>query len=408
MPAPAFALSQHTTEARCHICVVSETYTPEVNGVALTLTRLVAGLRERGHVVSVVHPQQPGGAGGDRRSDPATTQVRGLPLPGYPGLQFGLPARRHLQRTWTQHRPDVMYVATEGPLGWSAVTTARRFGIPVLSGFHTNFHRYSEHYHLGLLQPVILHYLRSFHNRTSGTLVPSRDLHDRLQDLGFENVSILGRGVDTELFSPTRRSSAIRTRWGAAASDIVALYVGRVAAEKNLQLAVDAYRAMKQQDERVKFVIVGDGPLRATLQHDHPDIIFSGLLTGEQLAAQYASADVFLFPSETETFGNVTLEAMASGLAVIAYDYAAARMHIVHSDTGVLALYGDRQEFIASTTELLRTPRLLQRIRQHARRYAASVSWDQVIERFETLLLNAQVQYQAVTPAAVRLPRMMA
>lgn len=248
--------------------------------------------------------------------------------------------------------------------------------------------------------------IRSFHNRTSGTLVPSRDLHDRLYDLGFENVSVLGRGVDTALFTPARRCEELQQQWGATSQDIVALYVGRVAAEKNLQLAVDAYRAMKQHDERVKFVIVGDGPLRTTLQHDHPDIIFTGLLIGEPLATHYASADVFLFPSETETFGNVTLEAMASGLAVVAYDYAAARMHIVHSETGVLVPYGDWQGFIVSAAELLRAPRLLQRIRQQAHRYAITVEWDQVIERFETLLLGAHAQYQRPTQHTMRLRRM--
>jgi len=402
MHATALAAAQHAAENRCHICVVSETYAPEVNGVAHTLARLVQGLRGRGYTVSVVRPRQHAEDNPSHTHDSIVTIVRGLPLPSYQGLQFGLPAGKVLQRSWTHNHPDVVYVATEGPLGWSAVTTAQRFGIPVLSGFHTNFHSYSKYYRAGLLQPVILRYLREFHNRTSGTLVPSHDLRDRLHELGFHNVSILGRGVDTALFNPARRSEEVRRQWEATSQDIVALYVGRVAAEKNLQVAVAAYRAMKQHDNRVKFVIVGDGPLRATLQQDHPDIIFPGLLTGEQLAKQYASADVFLFPSETETFGNVTLEAMASGLAVIAYDYAAAKMHIVHGDTGVLVPYGDRQGFIASATELIRAPRLLHQMRRHARTYATSVSWGQVIERFETLLLNAQAQSLGIAQPSVR------
>jgi len=402
MSATAFATPQHTTGNRCHICVVSETYAPEVNGVALTLARFVHGLRGRGHTVSVVRPRQQSEYRPRLLTDSQVMLVRGLPLPGYQGLQFGLPAGKALQRSWTHNRPDVVYVATEGPLGWSAVVTAQRFGIPVLSGFHTNFHSYSRHYHAGFLQPVILRYLRAFHNRTNGTLVPSHDLRDRLHELGFHDVNILGRGVDTALFNPARRSKEVRRQWGASSQDAVALYVGRVAAEKNLQVAVAAYRAMKQHDERVKFVIVGDGPLRTTLQHDHPDIIFPGLLTGEQLATQYASADVFLFPSETETFGNVTLEAMASGLAVIAYDYAAAKMHIGHGDTGVLVPFGDRQGFIESATELIRAPRLLQQMRQEARTYATSMGWGRVIERFETLLLNAHAQSLRLTEPSVR------
>jgi len=402
MTATARTTTDHAVGNHHHIAVVTETYVPEVNGVAFTLGRFVHGLRGRGHAVSIVRPRQHSEDSLRRLNDSHVTLVRGLPLPGYQGLQFGLPTGKVLQRSWTDHPPDVVYVATEGPLGWSAVATAQRFGIPVLSGFHTNFHSYSRHYHAGFLHPVILRYLRAFHNRTNGTLVPSHDLRDRLDRLGFHNVSVLGRGVDTTLFNPTRRSEEVRQRWGVTAQDVVVLYVGRVAPEKNLHVAVAAYRAMQQQDQRVKFVVVGDGPLRTSLQHDHSDIIFPGLLTGEQLAQQYASADVFLFPSETETFGNVTLEALASGLAVIAYNYAAAKMHIVHRDTGVLVPFGERQQFINAATELIRAPQLISHMREQARTYATSVSWGRAIERFEMLLLNALSRSLRVAQPSVR------
>src|SRR5581483_1809294 len=148
------------------------------------------------------------------------------------------------------------------------------------------------------------------------------------------------------------------------------LYVGRIAPEKNLRLAVAAYRAMRRHSDSLKFVTVGDGPLRATLQREHPDILFHGVLTGERLATHYASADVFLFPSETETFGNVTLEAMASGLAVIAYNYAAARTHIEQGRTGILVPYGDAENFITSAVRLVREPQLLDNVRRRAREIA--------------------------------------
>ena len=308
-----------------HICIVTETYPPEVNGVALTLARLVEGLRRLGHAVSIVRPRQ-------RKDDPRRGKterlVPSLPLPGYSGLRLGLPASKALRRNWSVNRPDIIYVATEGPLGWSALKIAQRLEIPIFSGFHTSFDRYSRYYHLGWLQPLVARYLYSFHNRTLGTLVASPDLRDRLRGMGMKNVSIMDRGVDSRLFDPACRCATVRRAWRAADRDLVALYVGRVAAEKNLALAIEAYRAMQRVDHGVKFVIVGDGPLRATLQEKHPDIIFCGVHRGGELARRYASADVFLFPSETETFGNVTLEAMASGLVVVAFDYAAARMHI--------------------------------------------------------------------------------
>jgi glycosyltransferase involved in cell wall biosynthesis len=379
---------QHASKQR-HICVVTETYPPEVNGVALTLAYLVEGLLAQGHAVSVVRPRQqtadrPGCSGA-----PRVTLVPGLPLPGYRGLHVGLPAGGLLRGCWTQHRPDVVYVATEGPLGWSAVRTAQRLGIPVFSGFHTNFHSYSRHYHAGWLQPLIFRYLCRFHNRTRGTLVPSFELYDRLQAMGLKNVSVLGRGVDSQLFTPERRCTELRDKWGVSDNELVVLYVGRVAPEKNLGLAIAAYRAMQRCSSSMKFVIVGDGPLRVTLQKEHSDLLFCGVHTGEQLARHYASADVFLFPSETETFGNVTLEAMASGLVVVAYNYAAAQMHITHGETGVLVPYGESKAFIDAAARLARAPQSLQKLRQQARAYVAAIDWQRVVERFATLLTGA-------------------
>jgi glycosyltransferase involved in cell wall biosynthesis len=374
-----------------HICVITETYPPEVNGVALTLAHLVDGLFKRGHAVSVVRPRQQASDRPDCHWGPKVTLVPGLPFPWYKGLQIGLPAGGLLRWCWKQHRPDVLYVATPGPLGWSAVHTALRLGIPVFSGFHTNFHSYARHYRAGWACPVILQYLRSFHNRTLGTLVPSIDIRERLQATGFKNVHVLDRGVDRQLFTPERRCRALRSSWGLSDKGLAVLYVGRVAPEKNLGVAVEAYRAMQRVSDSLKFIIVGDGPFRATLQREHPDLICCGVHTGERLAKYYASADVFLFPSETETFGNVTLEALASGLVVVAYDYAAARMHISNGETGVLVPCGDARAFVDAAANLAHPPRSLHKIRRQACAYVRSLDWPQVVEKFEALLMGGLV-----------------
>src|SRR5215475_16007004 len=395
--------SQVNAADQRHICIVTETYPPEVNGVAMTLAHLVAGLRTQGHAVSVVRPRRQSSDSRSYHCDPEVTLVRGLPIPGYEGVHVGLPAGRVLQGCWMQHRPDVVYVATEGPLGWSAVRTARRLRIPVFSGFHTNFHSYSKHYRLGWLQPLIFSYLRRFHQRTTGTLVPSVDLRDRLQAVGLNNVSVLGRGVDCQLFTPARRCAALRHMWSVSDRDLAVLYVGRVAPEKNLGLAVAAYRAMQQGRTTVRCIVVGDGPLRSPLQKAHPDLIFCGVQTGEQLAKHYASADVFLFPSETETFGNVTLEAMASGLAVVAFNYAAAHVHVEPGVTGVLAPLGDARGFVAAATALARAPESLAPMRQRARAAMEAVDWTRVVARFVTLLTGALVEsHPAPTLALTR------
>jgi len=395
---PSEILEPDTTDRR-HICVVTETYPPEINGVAGTLVRLVQGLRARGHVVSVVRPRQRAVDGPGPSDDPELTLVRGVPLPGYRDVHVGLPAPRALRDRWTTHRPDVVYVATEGPLGWSAVRSAGRLGIPVFSGFHTNFHSYARHYRARGLQRAVLGYLRRFHNRTRGTLVASADLRTCLHAAGFKNLSVLGRGVDQRLFTPTRRSTLLRAAWGAAEDDLVVLYVGRLSREKNIPLAVEAYRAMQRVRSALTFVIVGDGPLRAPLQAAHPDLRFCGPQTGEQLAAHYASADVFLFPSETETFGNVCLEAAASGLVVVAYDYAAAHLYIRDGQTGVLAPRGEPRAFVERSVALASSPQSIRRLRERAPQSVAGADWELVVGRFETALTGPLAEGSRPTAA---------
>jgi glycosyltransferase involved in cell wall biosynthesis len=372
-----------------HVCLVTETYPPEINGVASTLAQLVAGMRARGHTVSLVRPCQPREELVDPAGDPQTMLVAGMPLPGYRGLRLGFPAGMALHAAWTRNRPDAVYVATEGPLGWSAVRAGARLAIPVYSGFHTNFHSYVQHYHAGWLRQFAAAYLRRFHNATAGTLVATQRLRYELAHAGFVNLSVLGRGVDSRRFHPARRSAALRDAWGASASDLVVLYAGRLAPEKNVGLAVAAYRAMQAVNRALRFVIVGDGPMRAALEREHPDLVFCGFRRGDDLAAHYASADVFVFPSETETFGNVTLEAMASGLAVLAYDYAAARVHIEDGATGVLARLGDAPGFVDAAVKLVHASGRLPEMRRRARAAMEAVDWTRVVERFEHILIGA-------------------
>lgn len=367
-----------------HLAIVTETYPPEINGVAMTLARLAAALRDNGHRVSVVCPRRAertaGHAGADLR------EVAGLPLPGYRDLRFGLPAAGTLHRLWRRDQPDVAYVATQGPLGASAVRTARRLGVPVVSGFHTNFHIYCRHYRLGWLEPAVLAYLRRFHNRTGATLVPTAALQRDLATHGLRNVQVLGRGIDTDLFNPARRDARLRAAWGLADDAIAVIYVGRLAAEKNLQLAVRAFRALQGVRPEARFVLVGDGPLAARLRAEHPDFVFCGMQTGEALAAHYASGDLFLFPSLTETFGNVLLEALASGLAVVAYDYAAAGQHIRPYENGLTAPCGNEALFLQQALTLLTDGALRQTVRTNARRQALTQSWPQIGAQFEALL----------------------
>jgi glycosyltransferase involved in cell wall biosynthesis len=331
------------------VAIVTETWPPEINGVALTVQSLARGLVALGHSVELIRPRQ--------ESDEAPAAVvdefehlllPGAALPRYPGLRFGLPAHRALYRHWSNQRPDALYIATEGPLGFSALGASRRLDIPACTGFHTRFDDFVHHYGLGLLTPLVFAYLRRFHNRAAATLVPTAELVEFLGSNGFRNVRLLRRAVDTISFHPRRRDPALRADWGLDADDLAVLHVGRLAPEKNLGLAVRAFEAIRAVHPRARFIIVGDGPAREPLAAQHPEVRFAGMRRGEDLGRHYASGDLFLFPSRTETFGNVTLEALASGLPVVAFDYGAAREHIRDELAGVRVAMGDDDAFVAA------------------------------------------------------------
>lgn len=370
------------------IALVTETYPPEVNGVAMTLGRLVDGLRRRGHTLQLIRPRQHHGDQAIEVSDYREVLATGVGIPNYRGLRFGLPARTALRRLWTRERPDIVHVATEGPLGWSAVNAARSLKLPISSGFHTNFDAYCRHYGLAWLRGPVSGYLRRLHNRTDVTLVPARDIADKLMREGYRNLRVMARGVDTHLFNPARRSRQVRASWGAQDGDLVVTCVGRLAPEKNLDLLLDTWRALRDHLPGARLVLVGDGPQRADLAAREPDIVFAGTRLGEDLATHYASADLFLFPSLTETYGNVIAEALASGLAVVAFARAGAADLIEDGVSGRLVAQEDGAAFVAAALELARSPARLAELRARAPSAVASFDWERINDLFADTLLR--------------------
>ena len=408
--------------------IVTETYPPEVNGVALTVQALKQGLRARGHDVTLVRPRQGGdcfdgqsksnshskgtppqsslglrareeveskrSSGGDH-----TLLVRGAGLPRYPGLKFGLPATSTLMKEWRTTPPDAIYVATEGPLGWSALRAARKLGIPVATGFHTRFDQYMRDYGVAFLQQTALRWMRRFHNSGDATLVPTRELADFLQSQDFRNVVRLARAVDTQHFTPRKRDPALRKEWGLDDDGLAVIYLGRIAPEKNLDLAVRAFRTLQRSRPQARFIWVGDGPSREKLHAEHPDFIFCGLQRGEQVPRHFASADLFLFPSHSETFGNTTLEAMASGIPAVAFDYGAAREHLRNGVDG--AAVDNDNDFITAAVTLGTDDVLRQAMGQRAHQSMQRLHPQQVAADFDTVLAElAQVRRLHATAAA--------
>jgi glycosyltransferase involved in cell wall biosynthesis len=368
------------------ILLVTETYPPEINGVAMTTERLVQGLRARGHWIGLVRPRQR-----QDRVDAHTWTVPGLPIPHYPGLRLGLPAWWRLGRLMDRQRPDLVHVVTEGPLGWAAVNAARARKLPLTSGYHTHFDQYSGHYGLDWLMPWVTGWLNALHRRCQATLVPTPELAATLAARGIPNVRAVGRGVDTRLFHPARRTHLLRERWGVEGvgeqrGGLACLYVGRLAPEKNLEVVEQAFAAIAARNRRARMVWVGDGPALPRLRAAHPDHLFAGPRVGEELAAHYASADLFLFASLSETWGNVLTEAMASGLGVVTYRRAAAEILIREGGNGIAVAAGDAQAFIDAAVALASDTALRQRLGSEASHSMQEHGWEAIVERFETVL----------------------
>lgn len=397
-----------TPPSRLDLAVVTETFPPDVNGVAKTVFTMVSELAARGHAIHLYRPRLTAGTCAPGSTPFTQTTLPGARIPIYRELHFGLPCTRFLRRTWRTAPPDLVHVVTEGPLGWSAIRAAKALKIPVVSDFRTRFSSYSHYYHLGFLSPLVAAYLKSLHNSTSRTLVPTPQLQAALANDGYTNLAVAGRGIDTTLYSPSKRDPLLRKQWGLSMHDTAVLYVGRLAPEKNIDLLGLAYRRMKTINPRLRMVFVGDGPSRKTLHRLAPEAIFSGMQQGEALARHYASGDVLLFPSTTETFGNVILEAMASALAIVAFDYAAARQYLTHDYSALLAPYADEVRFIECAETLASSSETIERLRRGAHTASRSCSWSAVINDMEALYYSVLKETAhpaaSLTPSAHLLP----
>lgn len=371
-----------------HIAMITETYPPEVNGVARTVKEMVEGLRARGHSIQLVRPRQNGHDRAAINGNLVEMLGRGIAIPRYPQLKMGLPAKGALVRSWSERRPDLVHIATEGPLGWSALAAARTLRLKVATDFHTNFQTYSRHYGVGWLSAPVMAYLRYFHNRADCTMVPTTEMADELGAAGYRGLKVVGRGCDPQVFSPARRSAELRALWGANDDTPVALCVSRFAREKNFPMVIRAYEAMRAVRPDTRLVLVGDGPMAEELRRKNLGYLIAGRLVNGELSRHYASADIFLFPSTSETFGNVTVEAMASGLGIVAYRYAAAREHLRDGESALLPDVDDEAAFIAAARRLALDLPLARRLGAAARAAAESLTWQRIVRDFEEVLLD--------------------
>ena len=371
-----------------NIYFVTETYPPDINGVSLTLEKIVTGFTRKNYHVTVVVP--------DTKHSTGTTvvgknlnflPVKGVPIPFYSELKMGLPCYGYLRRIWSDSRPDLVHIATEGPLGLSALFAAKKLSIPLISDFRTNFHEYGKYYGIGIFGKLIFSYLRYFHNNTNKTLVPTQSLFEFLNAKKINNISVIPRGVDVKKFHPHLRCKKTRSEIGISDSCPTILSVSRLAREKNLDLVVDCFYELKKKYGQIQLIFVGSGPYINKLKKSCPDALFVGYKTGVELSKYYANADLMVFPSLTETFGNVTLEALSSGLPVLCYDTAAAKELVVDGENGFTVSPFQKEAFLRKAMQIFDQVNL-GNVRINARKTAEKNCWDSVINKTEKEFLN--------------------
>ncbi len=378
------------------IALVTDTYPDDVNGVARTLGMLVEHGARRGHEFALVTPRV---VQGSARHAVAHRQLPGIPIPIYPDLQLARGLDGVGRRMLSGFAPDLVHVATESTVGLSGRGWARSTRTPLVTSFHTNFPAYLGAYGLGVLESAVWRYLRWFHRESRVTLCPSQDTLDDLLSHGFHRrLRIWSRGVDTDLFDPARRRADVRARI-APGADRILLYVGRLAVEKRVDLLLDAYpRVREMAGHGTALVFVGDGPASAGLRARAPGgVHFTGFLRGIELAEAYAAGDVFAFPSDTETFGNVCLEALASGLPAVVADKGGVRDTVIPGRTGIRVPAGDADALARACASLLRDESERRRLSSGARAEALARSWEAILDHVLEAYAVARVGPLAAT-----------
>ena len=380
--------------AGLRLALFTDSYPPQLNGVSLLLERLVGAVSERGGAVRVFTTTDP-----SAQSDPEILRWPSLAFWKYPEHRVSLPAPWSVRRVLREWGPTIVHAASPFGVGLAGRAAARAVGVPFVASYHTSWSAYTAYYRLTPLRNVTWAYLRWFHNGGSRTYCPTRATEAELRAHGFARTAIWSRGVDARLFNPTFRSAELRERLGADERTVLAVYVGRLGAEKRLDVAFDGLRAAAQQSgTRVVCAVAGDGPHASEYRGAAPpDTVFVGRLTGRALSEFYASADLFLFPSTTDTFGNVLLEAMASGVPVIGADVGPTR-ELLSAGGGVTFPAGDAKALATRIVELADSPVRRASLAARALAFARGCTWESV---FDDLVSDyARVIAEASTASA--------
>ena len=363
------------------IAIFTGAYNHIADGVSLTLNRLVAHLEQKGIAVRVFAPTVD-----DPPLEHAGTliPVPSVPVPGRSEYRFTLGIPPSVREELDAFDPTLYHIATPDVLGRHALSIARSTNTPVVASYHTHFSSYLKYYHLDLFESTLWGYLRRFYRDCERICVPSAAMAEILKQHGItKGLRLWERGVNTDRFHPDRRSDAWRHRYDIGRDEVVVTFVSRLVWEKGLDVYADVIERLERQNVPHRSLVVGDGPARKELEARLSNTTFTGFLEGADLARAYASSDVFLFPSDTETFGNVTLEAMASGLPTICANAVGSRDLVADGTTGRLCPAGDVDAFAEATRQLILDRSVRRSMSQAAFERAQNFRWEAILDKMD-------------------------
>ncbi|MCQ6566837.1 glycosyltransferase family 4 protein [Bacillus mycoides] len=357
------------------VAIFTDTFTPQVNGVAKTLERLTKYFQKENIAYSVFAPQHTA----EDNFVANVNKMRSIPLTIlYPECRFAFPTPR-IKRELLAFKPDIIHIATPFNMGLCGLYYAKKLNIPVVGSYHTDFDAYLRYYKIEFLSNMLWNYLRWFHSHMQKNFVPSPETLHQLKKKGFQQLYIWGRGVDCTLFHPTYNKDLFRKKYNITAKYILS-YVGRLAPEKDIDTLQTLIQTTNKERDDIHWLIAGDGPLAKGLHENVPktNVTFTGYLQGKDLAEVYASSDLMVFPSTTETFGNVVLESLACGTPVIGANSGGVKNIITDGKTGFLCEPKNANSFLSSIYELLNNEEMRKQMSLDAHSYATTQSWDEI------------------------------
>jgi glycosyltransferase involved in cell wall biosynthesis len=369
------------------VAIFTDTFVPEINGVAKTLEKLTSYLAKNQIEYRVFAPNS-------KAAVPAVPHIErfaSLPFLLYPECRLALPNPIHMKQALEEFQPTLIHVATPLNLGLYGIRYGKKHQIPMVASYHTHFDQYLRYYNVPFLQQWLWKYMIWFHRPFHKLFVPSQSTKDSLIRKGVHHdIELWKRGVNHSIYTPAKRGTKVRETYQIQEKNIL-LYVGRIAPEKEMEMVLNTFNALPEHLKKdTHLLIVGDGPLLKAMLEKHKDqrITFTGFLEGEELANVYASSDLFLFPSSTETFGNVVLEAMASGLPVIGARAGGVQHLIKHNKNGLLCKEKNLDSFVSATACLLENQSLRSQYSEQAHQYALTLSWDEIFAKLIESYLN--------------------